>query len=50
MVRNGRDHKALATVYWRVGKMRFNGDKGQLFGLKLLGLKESPTNFTNRTR
>lgn len=24
-VRNGRDHRALATVYWRVGMTRFSG-------------------------
>lgn len=24
-VRNGRDHRALATVFWRVGMMRFGG-------------------------
>lgn len=25
-IRNGRDHKALATVFWRVGMSRFNED------------------------
>ena len=24
-MRSGRDHRALATVFWRVGMMRFTG-------------------------
>ena len=42
-VRNGRDHLALATVYWRVGKMRFTSEKGSVIHIKTPGLKESPT-------
>jgi hypothetical protein len=46
-VRNGPDHWALATTYWRVGMMRFGGDKGGVIqpptdgGVK--NMQESPT-------
>jgi len=29
-VRNGRDHKALATVFWRVGMTKFSGGGGYI--------------------
>ncbi len=32
-IRNGRDHRAMATVYWRIGMMRFSsGDQGAVLG------------------
>ena len=29
-VRNGRNHRASATLFWRVGMMKFGGEKAQL--------------------
>jgi hypothetical protein len=31
-VRNGRDHRALATVFWRIGMDRFGAQDGKVFG------------------
>lgn len=51
-VRSGRDHRALSTVYWRIGMDRFLGE-GVMFAdpnkndWASLGYESSPTHDTN---
>lgn len=41
-IRSGRDHRALATVLWRVGVSRFGKQGGAIFMNNLTYIKESP--------
>jgi len=42
-VRNGRDHRAMATVYWRVGKTRFGDAQGKVFTGEATNIKTVPS-------
>lgn len=50
-VRSGRDHRALATVYWRVGMMRFGWGGAQILGYEnpLEGIPVGPEVRSNQT-
>jgi hypothetical protein len=47
-VRNGEDHYALATVYWRVGMMRFGSNDSKLI-MKETKIPEAPVVYPNQT-
>lgn len=50
-IRSGRDHRALATIFWRVGMMRFGYDKASFLGEDnfLKGLPVASTIQANQT-
>lgn len=48
-VRNGDDHWALATVYWRIGMSRFASNENKIIGGKQIQFEESPVVYPNQT-
>ena len=51
-VRSGRDHRALATIFWRVGMMKFGYDKASFIGEDnfLKGIPVAPVIQSDRIR
>lgn len=48
-VRNGDDHWAMATIYWRVGMSRFGSMDNKIIGGKETKIKEASVVYANQT-
>lgn len=48
-IRSGRDHRALATVFWRVGMSKFGNGGGKIFTGETMDFPTAPSIQANRT-
>ena len=48
-VRNGDDHWALATTYWRIGMSRFSSLESKIIGGTKMSIEESPVIYPNNS-